>query len=284
LSFILLVGSPFYLIVVCLNLKGRSYLGKLGVVYDQAGKARIVAMANWWLQIALKPLHKSIFSFLRTLETDGTFNQEAPIDRLISRTPRGQSYFCFDLTAATDRIPVDFLVQILSLSKVRGDVWKILLDIPWLYRGCTYKYTVGQAMGAYSSWGMLAVFNHIAIAISARRAGLTYFFSEYAVLGDDVVIANDDVSREYHALLLFLGLDISLSKSLISKDILEFAKKLKGPEMVLTPLGAGVILQSLRHKYAIAVLFLEAVKCGYLSTSASVLEVANSFPKLGNEI
>jgi len=38
-------------------------------------------MANWWLQIALKPLHRSIFRFLRTLETDGTFNQEAPIDR-----------------------------------------------------------------------------------------------------------------------------------------------------------------------------------------------------------
>jgi hypothetical protein len=38
-------------------------IGKLSVVYDQAGKARVVAIVNWWIQVALKPLHKHLFAW-----------------------------------------------------------------------------------------------------------------------------------------------------------------------------------------------------------------------------
>jgi len=126
-----------------------------------------------------------------------------------------------------------------------------MMDIPWYYRKFGFiTYSVGQAMGAYSSFAMLAMFNHICIAVAARRAGIRTFFSEYSVLGDDVVIAHDEVAREYHSLLLYLGLDISLSKSIISSEFAEFAKKFIGPGVNYTPLGAGVLLQALREKYA----------------------------------
>jgi len=114
------------------------------------------------------------------------------------------------------------------------------------------------------------VFNHICIAIAARRAGITVFFSEYCVLGDDVVIANDKVAQEYHNLLTYLGLDISMAKSIISSEFAEFAKKFIGPGVDYTPLGAGVILQAMRERYAIGMLFLESIRNGISSTSASV--------------
>lgn len=52
------------------------------------------------------------------------------------------------------------------------------------------------------------------------------WFKDYAVLGDDVVIANGLVAREYVAIMSMLGVGIGLAKSLISrKGGLEFAKR-----------------------------------------------------------
>jgi len=45
------------------------------------------------------------------------------------------------------------------------------------------------------------------------------------VLGDDIVIFDKDVAREYLAIMKDLGVDINLTKSLVSKDTFEFAKR-----------------------------------------------------------
>jgi len=118
---LLFLGGPLYFV---LRLFGspRLNLGKLAVVYEQAGKARIVAVTNWWIQLAFKPLHDSLFSLLRKLETDGTFDQEAPLNRLIelNRLSIGEGlpkrvYHSFDLSAATDRLPIDLQVDLLKV-------------------------------------------------------------------------------------------------------------------------------------------------------------------------
>jgi hypothetical protein len=180
---LLCVFGPLYAIALWLRLIPASKLGKLGVVYDQAGKARIVAMANWWIQISLKPLHLSIFRHLKGMKTDGTFNQLLPLNTIVSSAAPGTTFHCFDLTAATDRIPVLFLSHILTACGIRGDLWMRMMSIPWFYPKDKkfISYSVGQAMGAYSSFAMLAVFNHICVAISARRSGISTFFSDYAV-------------------------------------------------------------------------------------------------------
>lgn len=52
------------------------------------------------------------------------------------------------------------------------------------------------------------------------------WFEDYAVLGDDIVIANGKVAREYVSIMSELGVGIGLAKSLISrKGGLEFAKR-----------------------------------------------------------
>jgi hypothetical protein len=77
-------------------------LSRLSVVRNTAGKARVIGITNYWVQVALFPLHKEIFKFLRKLPTDGTFNQLSPVWAL---PMTGKNYFSFDLTAATDRLP-----------------------------------------------------------------------------------------------------------------------------------------------------------------------------------
>jgi hypothetical protein len=95
--------------------------GRLSVVYDQAGKARIVAITNWWIQLGFKPLHNSIFKVLRGLEEDGTFDQLAPLKRLFERVPEGQVYHSFDLSAATDRLPIEIQKDILNIITPFGN-------------------------------------------------------------------------------------------------------------------------------------------------------------------
>jgi hypothetical protein len=71
---------------------------------------------------------------------------------------------------------------------------------------------------------MLALTHHTIIRYAALKAGI-HDFRSYAVLGDDVVIANDEVASSYLEVMNDLGVKINLSKSIISKDIAEFAKR-----------------------------------------------------------
>lgn len=47
---------------------------------------------------------------------------------------------------------------------------------------------------------MLALTHHYIVAIAARRVGILDF-NHYAVLGDDIVIANDLVAASYYSLV-----------------------------------------------------------------------------------
>jgi hypothetical protein len=78
-------------------------------------------------------------------------------------------------------------------------------------------------MGAYSSWAMLALIHYVIVRILAQRVGLLNF-SDYCILGDDVVIRNSAVADEYYNLMKSLGVSINLSKSVNSYEFAEFAK------------------------------------------------------------
>lgn len=125
-------------------------LSRLSVVYKTAGKARVIGITNYWVQVALYPLHKEIFKFLGKLPTDGTYNQLGPVWALRAD---GSKYYSYDLSAATDRIPRliqrDVLCQ--YITPRLADLWCSLVDMPFKFRDDVVKYAVGQPMGAYSS-------------------------------------------------------------------------------------------------------------------------------------
>jgi hypothetical protein len=79
-------------------------LGKLGFKVEAAGKLRVFAMVDWCTQCLLYPVHNLIFKLLSGLETDGTFDQLKPVKRLL-QNKFISTYYCYDLSAATDRLP-----------------------------------------------------------------------------------------------------------------------------------------------------------------------------------
>lgn len=63
-------------------------------------------------------------------------------------------------------------------------------------------------------------------------------FNGYALLGDDIVIADEEVAKHYKILMDILGVEISPFKSLVSHTgVMEFAKRLIGPLGEVSPIG-----------------------------------------------
>jgi hypothetical protein len=223
-------------------------LGKLVELFEGAGKVRIIAVTDWWTQVILKPLHDGLFNILKGIPQDGTFDQHAPAERLHDHIKETGYVASFDLSAATDRLPVNLQAQILgALGLPWSYAWKYLLvGRAWFYKGQKLFYAVGQPIGAYSSWAMLAITHHFVVQIAAGRVGWTTWFPHYAVIGDDIVIADKAVADAYLALMSFLGVSINLSKSVLSGHMYEFAKKLVSVFGDLSPFGSGVILVAIR--------------------------------------
>lgn len=55
------------------------------------------------------------------------------------------------------------------------------------------RYSVGQPMGALSSWAMLALTHHAIVKIASYKAGYRRGFDLYAILGDDITIGKYSV-------------------------------------------------------------------------------------------
>lgn len=117
-------------------------------------------------------------------------------------------------------------------------------------------------MGALSSWAMLALTHHVIVRVAANRVGLNHF-THYALLGDDIVIANRMVAISYHTIMTeTLGVDINLSKSLVSADSFEFAKRLVTLEGEVTPAGPANLLLGLRSLNGIPSILLDLARKG----------------------
>lgn len=218
---------------------GRDCSGRLALKEEAAGKVRVFALVDYWTQCALAPLHKFMFSLLRPIPSDGTFDQHKPIKALLKRVGSDRIIYSYDLSAATDRLPVLFQEMILAVifnSKFASSWKKLLVGRPYqLPKGVTdqegsnsVRYAVGQPMGALSSWAMLAITHHALVQYSYFKAtGRNDWFKDYAILGDDIVIADCAVARAYKTLLREIGVEIGLAKSLISTNrSAEFAKVL----------------------------------------------------------
>lgn len=140
--------------------------------------------------------------------------------------PKKGPYFSTDLESCTDRLPVVLQKRILEFiinDRERAEAWKaILVDEPFTYKGESYAYAVGQPMGAYSSFPMMGLTNHVLIRISAARAGKPAW-GRYSVLGDDVCISDSGVNHEYRKILSELG--VGISKKSFEGNLFTFAKR-----------------------------------------------------------
>nr|QCF24461.1 RNA-dependent RNA polymerase [Entomophthora muscae mitovirus 2] len=209
------------------KVKDKSLIRKLSVVSDPEGKERVIAIFDYWSQTALKPLHDNLFELLSRIKGDCTFNHSA--GRNLSDKAKGP-YYSMDLTAATDRFPIWVQRHVISelISVEYADSWSRVMtshEFSAPFADSPINYGVGQPMGAYSSWSAFSLCHHLTVRIAAKRAGLSSSWSKYILLGDDIVLTNPKVADEYQKLMATLGVSLSPTKTHVSKDTYEFAKR-----------------------------------------------------------
>lgn len=213
-------------------------MGKLSLKEEAAGKMRVFAIVDGWTQSLLYPLHRFLFGILKGLPNDGTMDQDAAFERCIQKAIKNNCCYGYDLSAATDRLPIDLQVAILAslIGERAAKAWKQLLvdrdyalradsQSPWV----NLRYAVGQPMGALSSWAMLALTHHMIMQYCSRslNPGLKRWEDRYEVLGDDIVIFSKDLATKYLEIMSLIGVPINESKSVVSehRPVVEFAKR-----------------------------------------------------------
>jgi hypothetical protein len=247
-----------YLLAYQMARIGPLRFGKLGFK-EEPGKIRVFAMMNLVTQTLMQPLHSWIFRHLRLIPNDGTFDQVKPVNRLLKRIGTERFWIAsYDLSAATDRLPLALQISLLRplLGDELTDLWSYFMvghpyELPRVAKSYNLGfsmvwYAVGQPMGALSSWAMLALTHHAIVQYAATLAHpyRTSWFLRYAVLGDDVVIADKSVATKYLEVMKEIGVDISLAKSMVSASgSLEFAKRtwISGREASPIPLAELVV-------------------------------------------
>jgi len=139
-------------------------------------------------------------------------------------------------------------------------------------------------MGALSSWAMLALTHHTLVQLAASRVGIERF-RDYALLGDDIVIANEAVAKAYYALMTVeLGVEINLDKSLVSSNTFEFAKQIIKGDQNLSPIGPRNLLLATKSPLGILSLVVDLLNKGVVLTEEEVTVMFTKVPGVRNKM
>jgi len=213
------------------NVFDHKSTGRLSIIKDPECKMRVIAISDYFTQFTLKPIHVNFMNLLRKMPCDRTFTQD-PFHKWEGSDP----FYSLDLSSATDRFPVHLQKKLLNylLFKSTNNViysWKyseswakLLTARIFTYKGTDYKYVVGQPMGCYSSWAAFTLAHHLVVQFCAKKEN-KFPFTNYIILGDDIVIKDNKVARSYIKFMTKLGVSISPHKTHVSKDTYEFAKR-----------------------------------------------------------
>jgi hypothetical protein len=222
--------------------------GKISIVKDPELKLRCIAMVDYYSQFILKKVHNELFSLLKKIPQDRTFTQ----DPIFNGPSMGNSFWSLDLSAATDRFPISLQERLLKKVFTKNpdliNTWRELLtDRDYMTpKGTPIRYSVGQPMGAYSSWAAFTLTHHLVVYWASKLSKIDNF-DRYILLGDDIVINNDKVARKYISIMTKLGVDISLQKTHVSKNTYEFAKRWYHHRVEITGLPLRGILSNLNN-------------------------------------
>uniref|UniRef100_A0A2V0RK13 RdRp n=1 Tax=viral metagenome TaxID=1070528 RepID=A0A2V0RK13_9ZZZZ len=237
------------------KIKGNFNHSKLVFLPDKSGKTRVIAIGDWWSNLALTDLHLAFMSGLKKLQGDCTYVQDK-IPKLIKRM--GPNLFSSDMSAFTDRFPIEIEEAIVKsrYGEEIGVLWRRILQRKFPSKDGYIQYKVGNPMGLLSSWAVSS-FTHHYIKWWCRRKHPEVKGYKSLVLGDDSLCNNEDVYNTYLTVIKELGVSISHDKCSVSKDgYAEFAKRLFTPSGEITGIPVD-ILKGVRHDPS---LFIELVK------------------------
>lgn len=235
---------------------------------DKEYKVRVIAILDYWSQTVLKPLHHWLFTCLRAIPQDCTFDQGS----FWNKIKDSKVFYSIDLTAATDRFPIELISLVLEakLGKSYVESWKtIMVGYPFDIPGGRLNYKVGNPMGAYSSWSSFALAHHFVVYSCIHDLHLTWDQVPYCLLGDDIVIGHQGVAELYLMKIRFLGVDVSPLKTHKSSTFLEFAKRMFYEGVEISPFPISGLKEVEKSSILLCQYFNEASIKGWIYSDGS---------------
>lgn len=255
-------------------------LRRLTYFPDKESKVRVVAILDYWSQTVLRPLHDYLFRVLRKIPQDCTFNQGS----FTQKTQSWEYYYSYDLTAATDRFPIYVESMVLRgiLPEIYVKSWEsVMVGLPFDYthNNKTEKiyYSVGNPMGAYSSWNSFALAHHYVMYWCCMELGISWETAKYCMLGDDVLIGDHNLASKYLEVMTGLGVNIAPLKSHTSTKLFEFAKRLFLDKVEVTPFPISAITEMSSRYYLLVSLLRQESKKGWLWSCSVPLAVSRFY-------
>jgi len=242
-------------------IEGRSYR-RVTWFPDKELKVRVIAILDYWSQTVLKPLHHWLFDCLRVIPQDCTFDQGS----FYHKIKLSKVFYSIDLTAATDRFPIDYIGDVLEAKLGYEYVkhWKnIMIGYPFESKRGKLVYQVGNPMGAYSSWASFAVAHHFLVYSCIEDLGLQWSDVPYCLLGDDIVIGHELVAKLYLSRIRDLGVDVSPLKTHRSATFFEFAKRLFWNGYEVTPFPISGLKSVDNRSYLLTSFLMETQNKGW---------------------
>jgi len=209
------------------------YGGEVHFLQEPGLKLRAIASPYRIHQLALKPIGDAIYSIVKELEWDCTFNQSKAIPWIQRSLLEGKQVHSVDLTGATDYFPLG--LQLETLRSIFGDVIDIALieeisRLRWKSEMGDIQWQRGQPLGLYPSFGMFTLTHGLLLRF---LSGKEEYSNEFFIVGDDVIILDDQLFESYTSVMSRMKCPWSPQKSLSSSLLSEFAGKIITKDQVL---------------------------------------------------
>lgn len=204
--------------------------GHIAFIQEGGCKARVVAVPNAWCQWLFQPLHRLLDNLVKRLPNSSVHDQNAGGYFLKEYLSRG--VYCFDLSSATDRFPLPLQQSVLRglhldrWAEAMGEMSQGRWSMTTTFFEGEVSYGAGQPMGLYGSFPLFHLTHWILLLwIERLTLGKKFRFKDlhFYVLGDDVVITDRMVARNYARVLDHLGVPTSPTKTIQSDRVGEFA-------------------------------------------------------------
>nr|QIS87961.1 MAG: RNA-dependent RNA polymerase [Halley virus] len=201
-------------------------VGHIAFLQEKGCKARVVAVPNVWCQWLFQPLHKYLGRLADSKSSSCLRKQSSGADFMRFHLSNQRELSSVDLSSATDRFPL--CIQRAVLEGLGLETWsQAIAEVSkgkWEMRGIDtsfVSYSVGQPMGLYSSFALFHLTHILLLEMIVKKIGAKG--DCFVILGDDILISDPNVAERYRKVMELLGVEISVSKTLKSSNVAEFA-------------------------------------------------------------
>lgn len=218
--------------------RSKLIAGNIGFIQEPGGKARCVANPFRIYQKVLQPLGDALFSILKDLPWDCTFDQSKAFPTVQEALRKNHIIHCVDLSSATDYFPLSIQMDVLRTIFGRSELIDLFEDLSraaWRTNKPgqpLIRWTRGQPMGLYPSFPSFGLTHGLLLLTLSKGDYRGQFF----IVGDDVIILDDKLAKAYQLALELLECPFSPEKTISSSTLAEFAGKIITKDMIIPQL------------------------------------------------